>query len=293
MSYAIMRIQKIKSKQALAEREKHNTRRKTVLSADGSNNITIEGHKGLVKRLEALEKQVDKNNNRKTRKDAVRVIEVIFTSDKAFFNRVDDNEYFNACKKWLESTFETESLYQYSVHRDESVSHLHCIISTLHEGKFNYAYYADNRVKLRALQDSFYESVKHFGLERGKRVEETQATYQTTKEWHKNVSKARTYAEALSESKRLEYAIKGVMFTQENEILNIENMELRSQLNESNKRYKNLKQGIFNALKGDYQNRIRNVELLERAGKNYLEMKEREVDSQKGKVNEEVAYEEL
>ena len=43
MSHAIMRIQKIKSMQGLAEREKHNTRRKTVLSADGSNNISVEG----------------------------------------------------------------------------------------------------------------------------------------------------------------------------------------------------------------------------------------------------------
>lgn len=56
MSHAIMRIQKIKSMQALAEREKHNTRRKTVLSADGSNNITVEGSTGLVGHVKALEK---------------------------------------------------------------------------------------------------------------------------------------------------------------------------------------------------------------------------------------------
>ncbi|MBO3314525.1 hypothetical protein JJB66_15760, partial [Clostridium perfringens] len=59
MSHAIMRIQKIKSMQALSEREKHNTRCKTVLSADGSKNIIVEGSTGLVGHVKALEKQID------------------------------------------------------------------------------------------------------------------------------------------------------------------------------------------------------------------------------------------
>lgn len=278
MSYAIMRIQKIKTKQALAEREKHNTRRKTVLSADGSNNITVEGHKGLVKRLEELEKQVNKNNARKTRKDAVKVIEVLFTSDKAFFSKVDHEQYFSECKKWLESTFETEALYQYSMHADEETQHLHCIISTLHEGKFNYAYYADNREKLRALQDSFYESVKHLGLERGKRVELTKETYTTNKEWNKNVAKARSFAEALAPEQQMEYAIKGVMFTNQTEKMNTENMELRAALHESNEHYENLKEGIYNKLKGDYKSRISLIEKIENDGKRIREKKIEELE---------------
>lgn len=214
MSYAIMRIQKIKTKQALAEREKHNIRTKTVFSADGSKNILVEGHRGLVKRLKELEKEVEKNNGRKTRKDAVKAIEVLFTSDKAFFNRVDAEQYFTECKKWLEKTFETEKLYQYSLHLDEEVAHLHCIISTLHDGKFNYSYYADNRKKLRALQDSFYKAVEHFGLKRGIKAEVTGATYQSNKEWNKSIMKARGFSEALNEENRLNYAIKGVLETE-------------------------------------------------------------------------------
>lgn len=87
MSHAIMRIQKIKTMQALSERERHNTRQKTVLNADGSNSITVEGITGLVKYVTALEKQIDSINPRKTRKDAIRTIEVLFTSDKAFFKK--------------------------------------------------------------------------------------------------------------------------------------------------------------------------------------------------------------
>ncbi len=59
MIYAIMSIQKIKSYQALAEREKHNTRKKTVLSSDGTNNIEGNGKIGLVSHVKKLEKEVD------------------------------------------------------------------------------------------------------------------------------------------------------------------------------------------------------------------------------------------
>lgn len=91
--------EKIKSYQALSEREKHNTRCKTVLSSDGTKNIEVKGKRGLVSYVKKLEKEVDSRNKRKTRKDAVRTIEVLFTSDKAFFKRVDYNQYFDRCKE--------------------------------------------------------------------------------------------------------------------------------------------------------------------------------------------------
>lgn len=278
MSYAIMRIQKIKSKQALTEREKHNTRTKNVINADGSKNITIEGYTNLSKHLERLEKEVNSNNSRKTRKDAVRAIEVLFTSDKSFFKKVNYEQYFDLCKEWLEETFETSKLYQYSVHLDEDVPHLHCIISTLKDGKFNYSAYVNGRKDLRALQDSFYNKVKHLGLERGEKVELTKATYTTNREWNKNIQKARNFAEALSSEQQLEYAIKGVMFTNEIEKINIENLELRAELQESREHYQNLKEGVYNITKGDYTTRIKAIEQLEKMGKSSLDKKARDIE---------------
>lgn len=277
MSHAIMRIQKIKTMQALSERERHNTRQKTVLNADGSNSITVEGITGLVKHVTALEKQIDSINPRKTRKDAIRTIEVLFTSDKAFFKKVDYNQYFEECKKWLADTFGDSNILQICCHTDEETPHLHCILTTVKDNKFNYSGYIGGRQDLRNLQDSFYEKVAYLGLERGQKVEVTKATYQTTKEWHRNVSKARSYAEALSESQRLEYAIKGVMFTQENEILNTENMKLRAELEEVKSSYNGLKQGVYNALKGDSKSKIIGVQKLEQQGKLLLERKAQEL----------------
>lgn len=277
MSHAIMRIQKIKTMQALSERERHNTRQKTVLNADGSNSITVEGITGLVKYVTALEKQIDSINPRKTRKDAIRTIEVLFTSDKAFFKKVDYNQYFEECKKWLADTFGDSNILQICCHTDEEMPHLHCILTTVKDNKFNYSGYIGGRQDLRNLQDSFYEKVAYLGLERGQKVEVTKATYQTTKEWHRNAYKARSYAEALSESQRLEYAIKGVMFTQENEILNTENMKLRAELKEIKSSYNGLKQGVYNALNGDSKSKIIGVQKLEQQGKLLLERKAQEL----------------
>lgn len=278
MSHAIMRIQKIKSMQGLSEREKHNTRRKTVLSADGSKNITVEGSTGLVSRVKALEKQIDANNKRKTRKDAVRAIEVLFTSDKAFFKKVDHEQYFEECKKWLVDTFGEENLLQAVTHLDEETPHMHAILTTVKDNKFNYSGYINGRQDLREMQDSFFAQVQYLGLERGEKVELTHASYVSNKDWNKNVSKARSFAEALAPEQQMEYAIKGVMFTNEIEKMNTENMELRALLQESKEHYENLKEGVYNITKGDYKTRMKNIEQLERMGKSSLEKKIKELE---------------
>lgn len=270
-----MRIQKIKSKQALSEREKHNTRAKTVLSADGSNNISVEGHTSLSKRLDVLEKQVNINNTRKTRKDAIRAIEVLFTSDKKFFESVDHEQYFKLCKEWLEETFQTEELCQYSIHLDEECPHLHCIISTLKDGKFNYSGYVNGRQDLRALQDSFYAKVEHLGVERGVKQELTKATYQSNKDYNKNIAKARDFVEALSKENKTDYAVKGYLAQEEEkkileQVANLrtENMELRIENMELEDKYRGLRKGITMGLKGN----AKQVEQIEKQGIHFYKL---------------------
>lgn len=245
MSYAIMRIQKIKSYQALAEREKHNLRAKTVLSSDNSGNIEVIGSRGIVGHVKALEKKIDMINSRKTRKDAIKTMEILFTSDKKFFKHCDADVYFNECRKWLVSVFGESNLLQSVIHRDEEVEHMHCILTTIKDNKFNYSGYIRGRQELRALQDSFYQQVKHLGLERGRKVELTHASYQSNKEWQQNISKAKSYAEALSASSQLDYAIKGIIaqeteerlknklkiLSEETEKLKYDNSELEKNFN--------------------------------------------------------------
>lgn len=246
MSYAIMRIQKIKSMQALRERERHNTRNKTVLSADNSKNINVIGQTNLVPKVEALEKEINKTSKRKTRKDAIRTIEILFTSDKSFFKRVDADQYFELCSEWLEETFGRNNVLQKSIHCDEEVEHMHCILTTIKDGKFNYSGYVGGRQDLRALQDSFFKKVEHLGLERGQKAEITQAKYTSTKEWHKKVQSAEEKVKALSPENRFDYAVKGVLAEEEQKALqdkilnlNIDNMELEEKLTQVKTRAQN------------------------------------------------------
>lgn len=271
MSYAIMRIQKIKSMQGLAEREKHNLRQKTVLGADGSKNILVEGNKGIVGRVRALEEQMNKQNSKKIRKDAIRAIEVIFTSDKAFFKRVDYMQYFQECKKWLIATFGEENLQNLAIHLDEEVPHLHAILTTVKDNKFNYSAYVRGRQDLRAMQDSFFATVQRLGLSRGNKVELTGATYQHNREWQKNVATARSYTEALSEEVQLDYAIKGIMATEQVNKLLEENLELKAELEEVKENYNGLKVSVYNLLKGDSQVKKANLKRLVIDGKATIE----------------------
>lgn len=293
MSYAIMRIQKIKSYQALSEREKHNTRCKTVLSADGTKNIEINGKRGLVSYVKKLEKEVDSRNKRKTRKDAVKTIEVLFTSDKAFFKRVDYNQYFDRCKEWLEETFGADNILQTVVHKDEEVEHLNCILTTIKNGKFNYSGYVNGRNDLRALQDSFYEKVADFDLQRGERVELTGSSYKSNKEWNRNVTQARSYVEALSVEQQLDYAIQGVLYKEENmnmrEKLNIyskENRKLSNKYNDMKEDFNaliNINKRILKIENGDKERFLKDIIKKERdrlyfqKGENTKEINERSI----------------
>lgn len=76
----------------------------------------------------------------------------------------------------------------------------------------------------------------------------------------------------------MEYAIKGVMFTNEIEKMNTENMELRAELQETKENYASLREGVYNIAKGDYKARIKTIEQLEQMGKSSLLKKSKELD---------------
>ena len=253
--------------QSLAEREKHNTRQKKVLSSNGNGNVLLEGEKGLVGRVRALEEQINKQNKRKTRKDSIKTIEVLFTSNKAFFKKVDYMQYFQECRKWLVDVFGESNILMSSVHCDEECEHMHVILTTVKDGKFNYSAYVRGRQDLRAMQDSFFATVQHFGLSRGNKVELTGATYQHNREWQKSVETSRNYAEALTEEVQLDYAIKGLMATEQVNKLMEENLELKAELEEVKENYNGLKVSVYNLLKGDNQVKKANLKRLVLDGK--------------------------
>jgi hypothetical protein len=161
MAYAIMRTAKLKSIGAISSCEKHNERQRETLNADkqllnlnkiiiGNSNISyVESFKEITKNI-------------KIRKNAVYGIE-------CFMSASPDAEF------WRNSKL----LKQWA---DETTPHIHAFIIPIHEGKLNCKKYLGGRNKLRALQTTYHNVVKKYGLERG--IEGSKAKHQDVKRYY-------------------------------------------------------------------------------------------------------------
>lgn len=108
------------------------------------------------------------------RKDAVKLVEVLFTSDKAFFESQPDNgkAYFEDCLKWASERFGEENIIADAVHLDEATPHMHLdFVPLTEDGRLSAKEVLGDKQKLQELQDDFYEKVsKKYGLARGQRA---------------------------------------------------------------------------------------------------------------------------
>ncbi|MCX4379046.1 MAG: plasmid recombination protein [Lachnospiraceae bacterium] len=108
------------------------------------------------------------------RKDAVKLVEVLFTSDKAFFESQPDNgkAYFIDCLKWASERFGKDNIIADVVHLDEATPHMHLdFVPLTEDGRLSAKDVLGDKKKLQEMQDDFYEKVgKKYGLERGQRA---------------------------------------------------------------------------------------------------------------------------
>ncbi|MGN2338124.1 plasmid recombination protein [Clostridium cagae] len=144
MSKIVIRLEKVKTLREIAQRELHNTRGKRVENSDGTGKVIIEGLTGVAKEIDMLTRKMNielrKNGKRAIRKDAVRCIEIIVSSDREFFERYNYEKYFEDCNKFLKSFWGEESIIFFkTTHLDELVQHCHFMVSPIIEGKFNYS----------------------------------------------------------------------------------------------------------------------------------------------------------
>lgn len=118
-----------------------------------------------------------KVSQRATRKDAVLVNEWILTSDRPFFDKLDDKEterFFKDTKDFFAEKFGDDNIRYAQVHLDEKTPHMHLGIAPFDKDNKLSAKRIFDRKTLLKIQDELpkYLSDRGFDLERGERGSE-------------------------------------------------------------------------------------------------------------------------
>ncbi|MBP5810210.1 MobV family relaxase, partial [Lactiplantibacillus argentoratensis] len=119
----------------------------------------------------------NKASKRAVRKDAVLVNEWILTSDKDFFEQLDEAEtrkYFETAKQYFADNYGDENIRYAVVHMDEKTPHMHMGIVPFDDDKKLSAKRIFNREALQRIQEEFPQYLKEngFDVERGNKNKE-------------------------------------------------------------------------------------------------------------------------
>ena len=180
--YAIMRFAKYKGPE-ITNIEAHNERRKEKYASNPDIDLSRSKYNfHLIEpsqryRAEA-ERQISAVGCR-TRKDSVRVVEVLFTATPDFFkgkNRAEVKAFFTEALRFFEKQQAKETILSAVVHMDEKTPHMHLsFVPLTPDGRLSAKEIVGNKKKLTWWQDNFWEHmvVKYPDLERGESASQT------------------------------------------------------------------------------------------------------------------------
>ena len=107
------------------------------------------------------------------RKDAIYSVNTMLTGSHDELTEIASdpkklNAWIKANLEWCETTFGRDNIVRFNVHLDEKTPHIHCVWCPITEdGRLSAQEWIGNSKKLEALQSSYAEKMKPFGLERG------------------------------------------------------------------------------------------------------------------------------
>lgn len=178
LSYAILRMQKIKAVGIKGIQFHHQREResktnpdidyeKSKLNYDLNNVYEIDFNK----RVDEIIKE-NVVSDKKIRKDAVRLCDIVVTSDPKFFSKLTDKavkKFFKDSYDFLCDRYKKENVVYSTVHLDETTPHMHFGVVPITDDKRLSAKEIFNRQELRDLQTDYHKFIneKGFNLERG------------------------------------------------------------------------------------------------------------------------------
>jgi hypothetical protein len=212
MAKAILRIAKLKTGGNIGGLNQHCTRTMEVPNADPElrhYNKQLVGTPDMVKDVNDRIAKAGCN----VRKNAVLAIEHLMTaSPEAFgYKKVVGqdgkpvlqgdvkawNEFETCSMKWLTDQYGAANVVNVHVHKDEETPHIHAVVVPIKDGKLNARHFINGREKLSEMQDTFSESVKHIGIERG--IKGSRAKHVDIKTFYSQLEEGKKYGEGISE----------------------------------------------------------------------------------------------
>jgi hypothetical protein len=207
-----MRAEKLKSHQ-IHFSQNHNERNHKSYSNE---DINLEKTKDNYHLIESknysrdTEHIIQKNykGTKTIRKDAVKNVELIFTSDKDFFDKLsheDERKFFEKSLEFAQEYFGEKNIFSAIIHKDETTPHMHInLVPITKEGKLSAKEVVGNRKDLEQMQDKYFQKIsKSFPeLERGKKKEITNKIHKSLDEFKKET--AENYNYKLEEKKEIQ-----------------------------------------------------------------------------------------
>lgn len=188
MSFAILRLQKLKSFADVGGSLSHNYRNRETLNAD-SDRTHLNDHD-----LDTNEKCMSAIRDRipeKRRKDAVLCIEHLITASPDWdgWGTEKETAFFEQSRKWLENKYGKKNVVSTTIHRDETTPHLVAYVVPLDEesGRLNAKkFIGGSRHTLSQMQTDFAVEVKGLGLDRG--VQGSKAKHTSIQEYYEKLN---------------------------------------------------------------------------------------------------------
>ncbi|HEN0499606.1 TPA: plasmid recombination protein [Streptococcus agalactiae] len=179
MSYVVARMAKYKSGQLTAiynhnERIFKNHSNKEIDVEKSHLNYELTNRDQAQNYHKQIKEHINENrlSTRGVRKDAILCNEWIITSDKTFFDSLDEKqtrEFFETAKDYFAEKYGDANIAYARVHLDESTPHMHLGIVPMKNGKLSSKALFGNKEKLVAIQDELpkYLNEHGFNLQRG------------------------------------------------------------------------------------------------------------------------------
>lgn len=178
----------------------------------------------------AIENRIEAGytGKRKIRTDAIKHVQGIVTSDKAFFDNQseqDTEQFFKDSLKFIEQKYGKDNVLYATVHLDEQTPHMHFgFVPLTEQGKLSAKEMVGNKRELTALQDEYNQFVNQNGynLQRGTSSEQSNVRHQSVAEYKKDTG---YHNELQQENERLESQIE----TRHQELNDLDTQKTRQQ----------------------------------------------------------------